>query len=103
MSKALRIFTVCGSGTVTSSMIALRVQEILEGEGIDAKVTETSVRQIKGYDESGLVDMIVTSSPLPDKVSVPVVKGLAFLTGMGEEECIQEVIDTAKKIWEAGK
>jgi PTS system galactitol-specific IIB component len=103
MSKALRVFTVCGSGTVSSALLGSRVKEILEDEGIDVKITETSVREVRACVESGLVDMIVTSSALSDKVSVPVIKGLAFLTGIGAEECTQEVIDTAKKIGEAAK
>jgi PTS system galactitol-specific IIB component len=38
------------------------------------------------------VDVIVATTAVPDGVGVPVVAGLPFLTGIGQEEALAEVV-----------
>ncbi|MPN20616.1 hypothetical protein SDC9_167995 [bioreactor metagenome] len=48
--------------------------------------------------ERGDIDFVVSTSPIPGTITVPVIKGVAILTGMGEEECVAEIVKVAKDI-----
>jgi PTS system galactitol-specific IIB component len=100
MKKEINVLTVCGSGVVSSSMLGSRVKEILEKVGIYANILGTQPQMVKSYVDKGKVDLVVTSSPISDLNSVPVIKGIPLLTGVGEEECIEEIIKIAKEIVE---
>jgi galactitol-specific phosphotransferase system IIB component len=64
--KVIHIIGVCGAGTVTSTMLAMRVEEVLEEEGIRSVIRR--IRPDTGPLHAGncQVDMIITSSPIPD-------------------------------------
>lgn len=94
----LNVLGVCGSGTVSSTLLADRVKDILEGEKIRVKAVGVMPQMVAEYVERGGVDFIVTTSPIPGKVDVPVIKGVPLLTGFGEDECVQEIINIAKRI-----
>jgi Phosphotransferase system, galactitol-specific IIB component len=72
-SKVIHILGVCGAGTVTSTMLAMRVEEVLEEEGIRSVIDEIRPTQVHSTLETAKVDMIITSSPIPDveKITVP--------------------------------
>ena len=42
MVKRLNVISVCGSGTVTSSMVAGKVRDFLDDHGIKAKTVEVN-------------------------------------------------------------
>jgi galactitol-specific phosphotransferase system IIB component len=81
-------------------MLVTRVEEILGDEGIRCRVDEVRPTQVRSSIECGKVDMIITSSPIPDvnKLTVPVIKGHSLLSGFGEEETIEEIRKVAHKI-----
>ncbi len=99
-SKVIHVLGVCGAGTVTSTMLAMRVQEVLEDEKIRSVIDEVQPTQVHSTLETAKVDMIITSSPIPDieKITVPVIKGHSLLSGFGEKETIEEIRQTALKI-----
>ncbi len=99
-NKVIHVLGVCGAGTVTSTMLAMRVEEVLEEQGIRSVIDEVQPTQVHQTLENGKVDMIITSSPIPDveKITVPVIKGHSLLSGFGEKETIEEIRQTAMKI-----
>lgn len=96
--RKLTILGVCGSGVVSSSMIAQKVKELLEPEGISAEVIGLLPQSVEEYVNRGGIDFVVSTSPIPGKISVPVIKGVALLTGFGEDECKDEILRVAKEI-----
>lgn len=42
--KSIKLLTVCGSGIVTSSMIANKLTEMFEDEGYEVSAMEANVR-----------------------------------------------------------
>ncbi|PWH19300.1 MAG: PTS fructose transporter subunit IIB [Anaerolineae bacterium] len=99
MSKrVLNILGVCGSGTVSSTLLAEKVKEILEEHKIRVKATGVMPQMVQEYVDRGGIDFVVTTSPIPGNIKVPVIKGVPLLTGFGEEECIQEILNVARKI-----
>jgi|WetSurMetagenome_2_1015567.scaffolds.fasta_scaffold140253_2 galactitol PTS system EIIB component len=101
-NKVIHVLGVCGAGTVTSTMLAMRVEEVLEEQGIRSVIDEVQPTQVHSTLENAKVDMIITSSPIPDveKITVPVIKGHSLLSGFGEKETIEEIRQVAMKIVE---
>ena len=101
MSKRkINILGVCGSGTVSSTMLAAKVESILEEINIRVNAVGVMPQMVQEYVDRGGVDLVVTTSPIPGDIKVPVIKGVPLLTGIGEEECIEEIISTVNKILE---
>jgi len=96
--KSLTILAVCGSGVVSSSMIQQKVKEILAPMGVDANVIGLLPQSVQSYVERGGIDFVISTSPIPGKIDVPIIKGVALLTGFGEDECIEEITSVAKDI-----
>ncbi|MHC5375652.1 PTS sugar transporter subunit IIB [Enterococcus sp. LJL120] len=96
--KTLNIISVCGSGTVTSSMIANKVRDLLDDNGISAKTVEASPGGVDSLISSSNYDLIVHTSPLISEYDIPTINAVGFLTGMGEDEFIEELLETIKNL-----
>jgi PTS system galactitol-specific IIB component len=79
-------------------MIAQKVEEVVKSIGGEPKITCILPTSVQTYVERGDIDFVVSTSPIPGTITVPVIKGVAILTGMGEEECIEEIKTVAKDI-----
>jgi len=86
------ILTVCGTGGVTSSVMAVKVRELLEKNKIVAEIHSCKAIEVDSFIDSLHPDLIVTSTPLPHK-SVPVVLGTSFLTGIGVDKTEKEILN----------
>jgi PTS system galactitol-specific IIB component len=98
MATNLTVLAVCGSGVVSSSMIAQKLEETLKPLGARVNVIGLLPTSVQTYVERGGVDFVVTTSPIPGTINVPVIKGIALLTGFGEDECLDEIRKVAKEI-----
>lgn len=96
--KNINVLSVCGSGTVTSSMIAGKVKDLLHEHGYRAKTVETNPSGVDGELLGGKFDVIVHTSPLKRKYEIPSINAVGFLTGMDEEGFIEELLETVAKI-----
>ena len=96
--RKLTVLAVCGSGVVSSSMIARKIEDVLSGEGIDTEVIGLLPMSVEAYVDRGGIDFVVTTSPIPGDIKVPVIKGVALLTGFGEDVVIEEIKKTAHSI-----
>lgn len=94
----LTVLAVCGSGVVSSSMIAQKLVDILKPLGVEPKVIGLLPTSVQTYIEQGGVDFVVSTSPIPGKITVPVIKGVALLTGFGEDACREEIYRVAKEV-----
>ncbi len=90
--KSCTVVTVCGSGVVTSSMIALKIKDQLKEKGWDATMYEASPVSIESVITGKDIDVIVCASPVTADYGIPKVKGMGMVTGMGEEKVINEII-----------
>jgi PTS system galactitol-specific IIB component len=94
----LTVLAVCGSGVVSSSMIAQKLEDILKPLGVEPKVIGLLPTSVQTYIEQGGIDFVVSTSPIPGTITVPVVKGVALLTGFGEEACKEEIVRVAREV-----
>lgn len=96
--RPIRVLTVCGSGTVSSSMVASKLKERLKEEGYDVITTEVNPGGVESAISSGNYDLIAYTSPIQGEYDIPAINAVGFLTGFGEEDFIDEVMKIIKNI-----
>lgn len=96
--KMINVISVCGSGTVTSSMVAGKVKDILEENGYRAKTVEVNPGGVDGQLSSGKWHIIVHTSPLKGTYDLPCINAVGLLTGMDEEGFIEKLLAAAAKL-----
>ena len=84
-----RVLIVCGTGVATSTVVADKVRKHLASEGIDASVEQSKVGELHRGAKG--IDLVVATTQVPSSVEAPVVKGLPFLTGVGEQDALDEI------------
>lgn len=91
--QRMNVVAVCGSGIVTSGMLQVRLEEVFNQERLRCNVDTTSPRGLETILQSRRVDLIITTTPLTDMkgINCPVIHGHALLSGIGEEEVIEEI------------
>jgi galactitol PTS system EIIB component len=90
MGQPKRILVACGTAIATSTVVAKAVEEALKERGI-----EVITKQCRASEVANLVkgmDLVLTTTPLPGNLGVPVIQTLAFLTGIGKEAAIQQIV-----------
>lgn len=90
--KQYNVLSVCGSGTVTSSMIADKLKETMQEKGCRITTTEARPTEALQLAQGGNFDFITYTSPLPDgDYGIPIVNAIGFLTGFGDDEFLEEL------------
>jgi len=82
------IVTLCGSGIASSTIVAQKIKKACKEKGYEVEVKPSAFRDLEGLSEK--VDLIITLTPIKFK-NVPVVNGVCFLTGSGEEKALEEI------------
>lgn len=96
--RAVKILSVCGSGTVSSAMLSSKLTDVLEENGYDINATEVSPGGVEGAMQSGNYDLIVYTSPVDGDYDVPIINATGFLVGINEDEFIEEFMNEVKKL-----
>ena len=89
------VIVSCGTAIATSTVAAKAIEDACKAAGIDVVTKQCKAAEIPVYLEQG-ADLIVTTSQMRFDPGIPVVKGLAFLTGIGTEDVVKEIIDILK-------
>jgi len=93
------VLSVCGSGTVTSSMVAGKIVEEMDERGLSVKTVEAKPTEALNYAQSGNFVLIVHTSPLPNEdYKIPIISSASCLTGMGEDEFFDKVENVLKSL-----
>lgn len=98
MATKLNIITVCGSGAMSSSMLAATLTEMLEEQGYEVYATETMPGMLNNTLTQGNWDLIVYATPLDDDYGIPVLNGICLLTGIGVDEFKEDLLQTLRDI-----
>jgi PTS system galactitol-specific IIB component len=86
-----KVFIICGCGVATATAVEHTLQKIFKENGLDVDVVK-----IRAGDTAVSVrnaDLIVALTNLPVEVDVPIVQGMPFLTGVGQEAAAQELLE----------
>ncbi|MCW6509980.1 PTS sugar transporter subunit IIB [Lichenifustis flavocetrariae] len=87
--KQKTILVACGTAVATSTLVAYAIEETMKERGL-----RVTIRQCKATEVPSLVadcDLIVATTPVPDNLGKPVIKGLPFLTGIGKADTLDRI------------
>lgn len=95
----INILSVCGSGTVTSSMVAAKLKEKMGERGYSVTTAEARPTEALHLAQSGRFDILTHTSPLPDgDYGIPMINAFACVIGMGEDKFFDDVVAALKSV-----
>lgn len=91
MSK--KVIVCCGGAVATSTIVAQKVQEIIDREGLDAQIAQIRINEIP----SNLpADLIIPTSKFEEDYGIPIIVGTGFISGLGADELEAQIIEVLK-------
>ena len=97
--KSVNILSICGSGTVTSSMVAAKLKDRLSEHGYQVSATEAKPTEALNLAQSKRFDILAHTSPLPKgDYGIPCVNAFACITGMGEDKFFEDFLKALQSI-----
>lgn len=90
---AKKVYVVCATGIATSTMLRVKIEAFLQDHGVDVQLSQHRVTELS---PSRLdADVIVATTGMPDEFAdvVPVVNGLPLITGQGEGDTLQKLLE----------
>ena len=91
MAQPKRILVSCGTAIATSTVVAKAIEEAMQERGIKVVTRQCKASEIRGL--AADADLIVTTTPVPADLGVPVIQTLAFLTGIGKEDVLNQITE----------
>ena len=91
---AARIVVSCGSGVATSEMVAAKLRRLLAEKNVEAEVVAVDAAHVEDALEGAAAYVPVVSTEVSR--DVPTVSGVAFLTGMNQEEELAKLVDVLR-------
>lgn len=95
---AVKIIVACGSGVATSQTVASKVNRMLKDKGIDAVVEAVDLKSVERHMEGSAAYITIVKNTT--EYSIPVINGIAFLTGVGKDQefaKLEKAIEDYKK------
>lgn len=94
MAGPKRVLVSCGTAIATSTVVAKGIEEAMAERGIKVVTRQCRAAEIRPLASN--YDLIVTTTPVPEDLGVPVIQTLAFLTGIGKEEVLDQIEEILK-------
>lgn len=89
MAREKMVLVSCGTAIATSTVVAKAIEERCKAEGIAVRTRQCKAAEIRSLAQDA--DLIVTTTPVPSDIGVPVIQGLAFLTGIGRDQVLDQI------------
>ena len=87
-----KVIVACGSGIATSHMVAKKIKGLLASRGIDADVSAADMSDLD--DVLARADAFVPVVNTEQTYDVPTFSGVAFLTGINQDEELDRLVET---------
>ena len=98
MARTARLMVSCGSGIATSTYVASMVKSYMEERHIPVSIETCSVQDLANRSDG--CDMVLSTTQVPFEPGVPVFSGIPLLTGVGDDEILEEMAVKMKEISE---
>lgn len=86
------VVIACGAGVATSTMVKIKVENLLRQHNIRANVLQVRLAELAGMD--GKADLFVTTMKVDQaKYATKVIAGSAFLTGINQAAVETQIIE----------
>lgn len=89
MARQKTILFACGTGVATSTAVNVTVTEAMKARGLTFNALQCKATEVASMADG--VDLIVSTTPISASVTVPIIKGLAFLTGIGKDKALDDI------------
>ncbi len=96
MAKTKVVLVACGTAVATSTVVARAIEEACKKAGIQVMTRQCKAAEVPTLVQQG-ADLIVTTTPLPKNITIPIIQGLPFLTGIGRDQVLKQIIDFLNK------
>lgn len=93
-NMAARVVVACGAGVATSHAVANKLRKLLGERGVEADIRAVSMSDLR--EALAGADAYVAVVKPKETFDVPTFNGVAFVTGMGEDEELDRLITTLK-------
>lgn len=81
---------VCATGIATSTAVAEKVMGFLKERGLtDVNYSQTNITSVQSNSDNA--DLIVSTLKIPYELDVPVINGLALITGINEDKVLNSI------------
>ena len=88
-TRHYHVVVACGTAIATSTHVAIKLKEYMAERGIKLTTTQCRVAEVPSYTDGA--HLVVTTAQIPFDIPIPVINGLAFLTGIGEKEVVDQI------------
>jgi len=96
MEKTKVVLVACGTAIATSTVVARAIEEACKKAGIRVMTRQCKAAEVPNLVQQG-ADLIVTTTPLPKNITIPVIQGLPFLTGIGRDQVLKQIMEALSK------
>lgn len=90
-----KVIVACGSGIALSQMVAFQVRKKLKERQIDVEVKAIAIQDLEEHVASSVAYLSLIHSD--KQYNIPVLDGRVFLTGKGEEQELNRLIEIIKR------
>lgn len=91
-----KILVICGTGIATSTVVANKLRDFLKEKGMESGVEISHASITDKFSSLDAYDVILTTTTVPDSIKDKVISAVPILTGAGEEEVYEEVVEKLK-------
>ncbi len=85
-----RVLVVCGASIVTGTIVAEKLRQHFKEKNIQATVITGLAKDVATLVQEA--DLIVSTTFLSTDYGIPTISGVPFLTGVGTEEALRQII-----------
>ena len=90
-----RILVACENGVATSTVVATKIREKCEENGLAVSVNQCKLLEVES--KASDYDLLVTTGKFTGgNVSIPVIGAIALLTGIGEDAVLNQIMDAVR-------
>ena len=90
-----KVLVACGCAIATATALAQKIKHLAEQNKIAVQIEQCKAIEVPSKSLTFAPDLIVvsTETPPPADKNVPYLKGIAFLTGIGEDKLNAKVLE----------
>ncbi|PTF21947.1 MULTISPECIES: PTS galactitol transporter subunit IIB [Staphylococcus] len=89
-----KVLVACGGAVATSTVAANKIKDLLKNNNIEANVEQCRVNELSS--KANNVDLIVTTAKVDREYDVPVIHGIAYISGVGIDKTNEKVLAALK-------
>lgn len=90
---AKKILVACGTGVCTSTIAINKLKKALQDIGKFDMVNITQCKVVEVASKAPDYDLIICTTQVSSSIKTPVINGLPFLTGVGMDKLINDVLE----------